>query len=68
MVDVVNAQQRLFEAQQQLAQDQYNLINSFLNLKYLAGSLNVNDLELVNSWLATTRVNGLPPVASNATK
>lgn len=63
MVDVVNAQQRLFEAQEQLASDQYNLIYSILNLKYLAGSLNVNDLELVNSWLATTRVNGLFPVA-----
>jgi len=68
MVDVVNAQQRLFEAQEQLARDQYNLINSILTLKYLAGTLNVNDLELINSWLATTRINGLSPVASNATK
>ncbi|MFI4963095.1 MAG: TolC family outer membrane protein [Legionellales bacterium] len=68
MVDVVNAQQRLFEAQEQLAQDQYNLINATLNLKYLAGTLNVNDIELVNSWLATTRVNGLPPVMSKASK
>lgn len=61
MVDVVNAQQKLFEAQEQLARDQYNLINSVLTLKYLAGTLNVNDIELVNSWLATTRANGLPP-------
>lgn len=68
MVDVVNAQQRLFEAQEQLAQDQYNLINSILNLKYLAGTLNVNDLELINSWLATTRVNGLPPDGRIASK
>lgn len=68
MVDVVNAQQRLFEAQEQLAKDQYDLINSFLNLKYLAGSLNVNDIELVNSWLATTRVNGLSPISSNTSK
>lgn len=57
MVDVVNAQQRLFEAQQQLANDQYNLINSVLTLKYLSGSLNVNDLEQINSWLTTTRIN-----------
>lgn len=62
MVDVVNAQQRLFEAQLQLAQDQYNFINANLRLKYLAGSLSVSDLEEVNSWLATTRVNGLPPM------
>ncbi|WP_454785203.1 TolC family outer membrane protein [Legionella sp. WA2024007413] len=58
MVDVVNAQQRLFEAQNQLANDQYSLINAVLTLKYLAGTLNVNDLELINSWLETTRING----------
>lgn len=68
MVDVVNAQQRLFEAQEQLARDQYNLINSILTLKYLAGTLNVNDLELINSWLATTRINGMVSAASNSTK
>ncbi len=68
MVDVVNAQQRLFEAQQQLANDQYNLINSVLNLKYLAGTLNVNDLELINSWLETTRVNGYTALASKNSK
>lgn len=68
MVDVVNAQQRLFEAQEQLASDQYNLIYSILTLKYLAGTLNVNDLEQVNSWLATTRINGLPRNSNLATK
>lgn len=68
MVDVVNAQQRLFEAQEQLANDQYNLINSILTLKYLAGSLNVNDLELINSWLATTRINGFAPEPGIASK
>jgi outer membrane protein len=58
MVDVVDAQQRLFEAQEQLASDQYKLINAMLNLKYLAGSLNVADLEEINSWLSTTRIRG----------
>lgn len=61
MTDVVNAQQNLFNAQKQLAADQYALINALLNLKYLAGTLNVNDLQEINSWLATTRVEGLPP-------
>lgn len=61
MVDVVNAQRRLFEAQTQLAQDQYNLIRALLNLKYLAGTLNVQDLEEINTWLATMRVNQFPP-------
>lgn len=68
MVDVVNSQQRLFEAQQQLANDQYSLINSILNLKYLSGSLNVNDLELINSWLATSRVYGYATVAKKNNK
>ena len=61
MTDVVNAQQHLFEAQNQLAGDQYGLIHALLNLKYLAGSLNVNDVEEINSWLATTRIDGLAP-------
>ncbi|KTD26118.1 outer membrane protein TolC [Legionella lansingensis] len=68
MVDVVNAQQRLFEAQEQLARDQYGLINAILNLKYLAGTLNVNDLEEINSWLATTRVSSFPPQSTRAKK
>ncbi|WP_419419079.1 TolC family outer membrane protein [Legionella sp. D16C41] len=61
MVDVVNAQERLFEAQRQLAADQYDLINADLNLKYLAGTLSVTDLEEINSWLATTRISRFPP-------
>lgn len=61
MVDVVNAQQRLFEAQEQLASDQYKFIMSILKLKYLAGSLEGRDLEEVNAWMDTTRINGIPP-------
>lgn len=68
MVDVVNAQQRLFDAQRQLATDQYALINAFLQLKYLAGTLNVNDLELVNSWLDTSRVSAFPPTVLSANR
>ncbi len=61
MVDVTNAQQRLFEAQTQLAEDQYNFIRAVLNLKYLAGTLNVDDIMEVNAWLKTTRISSLPP-------
>jgi outer membrane protein len=68
MVDVVNAQQKLFEAQEQLARDQYNLIYSILTLKYLAGTLNVNDLEQINAWLDTTRVKGAFPPNKPSTK
>lgn len=68
MVDVTNAQQRLFEAQRELASDQYNLIYSLLNLKYLAGSLNANDIEEVNSWLTTTRIANFQPTSVAANK
>ena len=57
MVDVTNAQRRLFEAQEQLARDQYKFIMSVLNLKYIAGTLSVADVEEVNSWLDTKRIN-----------
>jgi outer membrane protein len=57
MVDVVLAQQHLFEAQDQLAKDQYGYINAILNLKYLAGTLNVSDLQEINSWLNTVHLN-----------
>jgi outer membrane protein len=61
MVDVTRAQQSLFQAQVQLASDQYQYIMSILNLKYLAGSLNVVDIQEINSWLETTRINGVIP-------
>lgn len=51
MVDVVNAQRRLFTAQEELARDQYDLIYAVLNLKYLAGTLSLSDLEKVNASL-----------------
>lgn len=67
MVDVVNAQQNLYLAQNQLAQDQYGLIKTILQLKYLAGTLSVNDLEEINSWLVTERINSRPPRLSEET-
>lgn len=65
MTDVVNAQRYLFEAQNQLAGDQYGLIAALLNLKYLSGTLNVTDLQEVNAWLSTTRVDGVDPLLSH---
>lgn len=56
MTDIVMAQQHLLEVQQQLATDQYGLIETILKLKYFAGTLNVSDLEEINTWLETTRV------------
>lgn len=63
MTDVVTAQERLFQAQVTLAKDQYDLISQLLKLKYLAGTLSANDLQEINAWLATTRVDSLPPRA-----
>ena len=59
MTDVVIAQRNLFHGQKQLANDQYYLIKAILSLKYQAGTLNVNDLEEINAWLETTRVNNV---------
>ena len=66
MVDVVNAQENLFQAQRNLASDQYALIGVILKLKYLAGTINVNDLEEINSWLVTERINSRPPNLSES--
>lgn len=60
MLDVTIIQTYLFQAQEQLATDQYRYIMAILTLKYYAGSLSVNDLEEINSWLKTTRYDGLP--------
>lgn len=55
MVDVLDAQQRLFRTQLQLSTDQYTYIQSILLLKQSAGTLNANDLAQINSWLSTNR-------------
>jgi outer membrane protein len=49
--DVVDAQEKLYEAQEQLAVDQYALLIATLRLKYLAGTLSVLDLQEINAWL-----------------
>lgn len=51
IVDLLNAQQLLFQAQTTLARDQYAYINNTLQLKELAGTLTYNDLVAINSWL-----------------
>ncbi len=51
MVDVVTAQQQLFQAQTVLANDQYDYILALLQIKQLAGTLSVDDLIKINHWL-----------------
>ena len=51
-VDVLNAQQQLFQAQRDLQQSRYNTILSQLRLKSAAGRLKEEDLAEVNRLLA----------------
>lgn len=51
MFDVLNAQSNLYEAQKNLASDQYSYLLNTLSLKQAAGTLSVHDLSIINSWL-----------------
>lgn len=51
LVDVLNQQQKLFQAQTQYATDRYAYVNSLLTLKQAAGTLSPEDLQAINSWL-----------------
>ncbi len=51
IVDLLLAQQNLFQAQRLLAQDQYQYLQDSLTLKRLAGLLNIADFKEINSWL-----------------
>jgi len=51
-IDVLNAQQQLFQTRRDLAVARYNTITSHLRLKAAAGSLRDEDIEEVNRALA----------------
>lgn len=55
LVDVLNQQQKVFEAQVQYAQDRYAFVNSVLALKQAAGTLSFDDLRAINTWLMSQR-------------
>ncbi len=50
-VDVLDARRRLFSAQKNLAISKYDYILNILKLKQASGTLTVDDLEQINSWL-----------------
>ncbi len=56
MLDVLQAQQDLYDAQRIHASDQYAYINATVALKQAAGTLSVTDVERINQWL-TSRPN-----------
>ncbi|MBN2690041.1 MAG: TolC family outer membrane protein [Gammaproteobacteria bacterium] len=51
MVDVLSVQADLYNAQKVLASDQYAYLLKTLALKQAAGTLGVNDLQIINRWL-----------------
>jgi outer membrane protein len=53
LVDVVNQQQKVFQAQTQYAADRYAYVTNLLLLKQAAGTLCVQDLQAINAWLSS---------------
>ena len=55
LVDVLNQQQKVFQAQTQYATDRYAFVNNILALKQ-AGTLSFDDLCAINAWLMEERI------------
>lgn len=51
LVNVLNQQQKVYEAQKTYAVDRYAFVNNILALKQAAGTLSFNDLRAINMWL-----------------
>lgn len=59
LVDVLNQQQKVFQAQTQYATDRYAFVNNVLALKQAAGTLSFDDLRAINAWLTDTEKKSL---------
>lgn len=55
LVDVLNQQQKVYQAQTQYAIDRYAFVNNILALKQGAGTLSFTDLCAINAWLIEER-------------
>ena len=62
-VDLLNAQQRLFQAQSDYANARYDYILDSLRLKALAGMLTEQDILEINGWLTSTVTVRMEPPA-----
>lgn len=51
LVDVLNQQEKLFQAQTQYATDRYAFVNNVIALKQSAGTLSFDDMRAINAWL-----------------
>ena len=52
IVDLLNQQQQLFNAQQKYSEAKYAYINHLLALKQTAGTLSYHDIDAINNWLS----------------
>ena len=55
IVDVLLAQENLYDAKRNAAGDQYNYILDSLLLKQAAGTLKPDDLVQINQWLNNSK-------------
>ncbi len=51
LLEVLEQQQKVLQAQMQYSADRYAYINDFLTLKKAVGTLNSQDLAAINAWL-----------------
>ena len=51
LVDVLNQQRQVYLSQLEYARDRYAYVNNLLALKNAAGTLSVDDLQAINTWL-----------------
>ena len=54
VLDVLNNQQNLFNAQRLYAQARYNFLQNRLNLEQAAGTLDVEDVQEINRLLTAS--------------
>ena len=54
LVNVLNQQQKVYQAQTQYAKDRYAFVNNILLLKQSADTLSFDDLRAINAWLTDT--------------
>lgn len=55
IVDVLTAQDTLFQSQSQYAADRFNYITNSVKLKEETGTLSINDLRAINNWLIDSK-------------
>lgn len=55
LVNVLNQQEKLLEAETQYTVDRFAYINSLLALKQAAGTLGIKDIEDISHWLADSK-------------